>query len=64
MVAGGLSATYDLGTRDFLENILEWTEREANTKISEQPLRVSHEINHIQRNYEDPTNFFLTENQD
>ena len=35
MGAGGLSVTYDLGTRDFLENIFEWTEREANTKISE-----------------------------
>ena len=64
MGAGGLSVTYDMGTRDFLENIFEWTEREANTKISEQPLRASHDINNRQRNVEDPTNFFLTENQD
>ena len=32
-IGPGQSATYDLGTRAFVENIVEWTEKEANTKL-------------------------------
>ena len=55
------SATYDAGHRDFVENIVQWTEREASTKLSEYQLRGSHDLSSRNRALQDPTGFFLTE---
>ena len=61
LIASGQTATYDLGTRGFVENIVEWTEKEANTKLFDLAIRGSHDLSSRQQALEDPTHFFLTE---